>query len=262
VFRGTPRADLRARPTYADALVQVAEAALADPSRALSAPKRSELVVHVELDRLVAPAAQLEAGEEPEGRCHLRDGPAISVQTARRLGCDGALRTIIERQGRPLGVGRRTRAIPTAIRRALEARDEGCRFPGCQNHRFVEAHHIRHWAAGGETAADNLVLLCGVHHRLLHEGGYRMTRSDDGELRFFNSGGFALDPPRPRAPATAPPAPRPRAGPLRTGNGEHMDLGYAVEAVYAAVQPPTAAEPTVTGARPRCEKPSARDGPG
>ncbi|HKK29953.1 MAG TPA: HNH endonuclease signature motif containing protein [Alphaproteobacteria bacterium] len=81
--------------------------------------------------------------------------------------------------GSTLDVGRKTRSIPPAIRRALRRRDQGCRFPGCTAHKYVDAHHIMHWADGGETKMDNLVLLCRHHHRLVHEGGFdvRMTAS-------------------------------------------------------------------------------------
>ncbi|MEZ5567619.1 MAG: HNH endonuclease signature motif containing protein [Halioglobus sp.] len=71
-----------------------------------------------------------------------------------------------------MDIGRRTRSIPPAIRRALQRRDGGCRFPGCTARHHVDAHHIRHWADGGETRLDNLLLLCRHHHRLVHEGGY------------------------------------------------------------------------------------------
>ena len=93
-------------------------------------------------------------------------------------------------EGKILDVGRRTRTIPTAIRRALTVRDEACQFPGC-GLKHCEAHHLKHWADGGETSLDNLVLLCRHHHRAVHEEGYRIERSSDGELRF-------LRPPRPR----------------------------------------------------------------
>ena len=72
-----------------------------------------------------------------------------------------------------LDVGRKTRTIPPAVRRALEARDRGCRFPGC-GLRFTDAHHIKHWADGGETKLGNLLLLCSHHHRLLHEEGWKV----------------------------------------------------------------------------------------
>ena len=84
---------------------------------------------------------------------------------------------LLERAGRPLSVGRKTRSVPPALRRALASRDRGCRFPGCTNHRTVDAHHIQHWANGGATSLDNLVQLCRHHHRLLHEGGYTVTKA-------------------------------------------------------------------------------------
>jgi hypothetical protein len=152
-------------PGRADALVALAETALARGPRPAAAGERHRVVVHVDLDALVADAA---------GRVHLRDGPALSADTTRRLACDASLTPVLERGGEVLSVGRRTRAVPAAIRRALEVRDRGCRFPGCNNRRWVDAHHVHHWAHGGETKLDNLISLCRRHHRLLHEGGYTL----------------------------------------------------------------------------------------
>ena len=78
-----------------------------------------------------------------------------------------------DRDGRILDVGRRTRTIPPSLRRALEARDRGCRFPGCGS-RFTDGHHVRHWADGGATSLDNCLLLCRFHHRLVHEEGWKV----------------------------------------------------------------------------------------
>ena len=95
----------------------------------------------------------------------------------RRLGCDADAIVIAENErGEPLSVGRKTRIVPAAISRALWARDRGCRFPGCGRKRFVDAHHIRHWSNGGETRLENLMLLCSAHHRLVHEGGFRIEK--------------------------------------------------------------------------------------
>ena len=106
------------------------------------------------------------------GRCELDDGPAIPVETARRLSCDASVVEILENgEGEPLDVGRKTRTIPPALRRALKSRDQGCVFPGCTHKRFVDGHHIHHWAEGGETKLSNLVSLCRTHHRAVHEGG-------------------------------------------------------------------------------------------
>jgi len=95
--------------------------------------------------------------------------------------------------GNPLDIGRKTRAVPPALRRALHARDAGCRFPGCNHHRFVDAHHIEHWADGGKTSIDNLVLLCRRHHRLVHEGGFGLDKIADGRIRFTRPDGRVID---------------------------------------------------------------------
>jgi hypothetical protein len=83
-----------------------------------------------------------------------------------------------------LDVGRRTRAIPAAIRRALWVRDRGCRFPGCLHTRFLHGHHIQHWLHGGRTSLANLILLCPRHQRLVHEGGFTIDVAADGGLLF------------------------------------------------------------------------------
>lgn len=145
-----------------------------------------EVVVHIAHDALCDVA-------ESSGAV-FDNGRPVAVETARRLGCDGALVGVVEgAKGEPLAVGRRTRAVPPAIRRALRVRDGGCRFPGCDRSRYVHAHHIKHWADGGETNLDNLVTLCSFHHRLVHEGGYGV-RVDDGEIRFTRPDGGVIPP--------------------------------------------------------------------
>jgi len=79
-------------------------------------------------------------------------------------------------QGDPLNVGRKSRAVPSAMFRALQSRDQGCRFPGCTHRHYGHAHHSEHRADGSETKLSNLVLLCAKHHRLVHEGGFDVTR--------------------------------------------------------------------------------------
>ena len=103
--------------------------------------------------------------------------------------------------GSVLDVGRQTRTIPPALRRALDARDRGCRFPGC-GLRFTDAHHIVHWADGGETTLGNTVLLCRSHHRRVHEGGYRVCSDRNGQVVFFTPKGKTLfeAPPMPELP--------------------------------------------------------------
>lgn len=170
------------RATNADALVAMAQTSL-DASEADSGA-RTELVVHVDAATFARDA---------EGRCHLDHGSAIAPETARRLGCDGAVALLSERAGHapnvethPLSVGQRTRAIPAAIKRALQARDGTCRFPGCENRLHLDAHHVHHWANGGDTSLGNLVRLCRHHHRLVHEGGYSLESHPGGDLRFLD----------------------------------------------------------------------------
>jgi hypothetical protein len=101
----------------------------------------------------------------------------LPIESVRRIACDSDLIVVAEDvNGEPLSVGRKTRVVPAAIRRALWARDQGCRFPGCGRTRFVDAHHVEHWSSGGETSLANLLLLCGTHHRLVHEGGFRIEK--------------------------------------------------------------------------------------
>jgi len=175
-------------PTYdatqADALALMAETLMAGgPSQRIGGA-RTELVVHVDADTLIAEG-------DPHGTCHVEAAASLHPETARRLGCDAGLVRIIERDGRPLSVGRRRRTVSPALRRALDSRDQQCRFPGCARTRGTDAHHVRHWAHGGETKLSNLVKLCRKHHRLLHEGGY--TIEPDGKsFRFRDPHGRAI----------------------------------------------------------------------
>jgi hypothetical protein len=173
----------------AEGLRLMAEQFLAQDEQASpSGSDRYQVIVHVDQQLLT------DAETSGAGLCEVEDGPALAVETVRRLGCDGSLVGIVENEdGEPLSVGRKTRAIPVAIRRALKARDGGCRFPGCTHTRFTEGHHIRHWANGGETRLDNLITLCHFHHHLVHEGGYGLERTAEGRFVFTHPDGYALD---------------------------------------------------------------------
>jgi hypothetical protein len=161
----------------------------------------------------------------------------LSHDALRRLGCDASLVRILERDGRPLSVGRKTRTIPPALRRALQSRDGGCAFPGCSQRHHVDAHHIEHWADGGRTDAANLILLCRFHHRLLHEGGYGVRRTRHG-LVFSMPDGTPLPkrPPRTRGDCEAVARDNKgqgvhdSPGALRTeGDWYPLDLGSSVD---------------------------------
>jgi len=99
---------------------------------------------------------------------------------ARWATCDGEItRVVFGPDSRPLNVGRTHRVVPAYLRRVLELRDGGCIIPGCDRPTgWCEAHHVRHWAAGGETSADNLALICRKHHQELHLGRWLITVSD------------------------------------------------------------------------------------
>ena len=124
------------------------------------------------------------AGAAPAPRSHFHDGTRVSAETSRRLCCDAAV-VRVEEGRQILSVGRKTRTISPALRRALEIRDQGCRFPGC-GCAFTDAHHVRHWADGGETSLANTLLLCRHHHRLVHEGGWSIRWIEEGNPVFVD----------------------------------------------------------------------------
>ena len=173
----------------ADALAFVAESFLQQNNPSTSTADRHQVVVHID-------AETLKVGSP--GRCHLEDGPALAVETVRRLTCDASLVRVIETgQGDVLDVGRKTRTIPPALRRALKVRDTGCCFPGCTHQRWLDAHHIEHWIDGGATKLANLVSLCRTHHRLVHEGGITVEARGDGDWRFTRADGREYELPNP-----------------------------------------------------------------
>src|SRR5262245_46506344 len=178
---------LRSRKRRVEALATMAESFVAHGEKDLSGADRHQIVAHVDAETFRNRCA---------GRCELEHGASIAAETARRLACDASVVRIVENaKGEPLDVGRKTRTIPPAIRRALNARDKGCRFPGCSFKRYVDGHHVRHWADGGETKLSNLVTLCRFHHRLVHEGRVVVRVLDDGAFRFIRPSGESFDSP-------------------------------------------------------------------
>jgi hypothetical protein len=115
----------------------------------------------------------------------IENGPHVSAETSRRLACDACVVTMEHAgDGSVLNVGRRRRTVSTPLRRALARHDGGCRFPGCGS-RFCDAHHVKHWADGGETSLENRVMLCRHHHRRVHEDGWNVEFAASGEARFI-----------------------------------------------------------------------------
>ncbi len=172
---------------------------------------------------------------------HTEDGTGVSAETCRRLCCDAGVAPVVEdADGKVLGVGRKTRTTPAAIKRALAARDQGCRFPGCTHTRHVDAHHIVHWADGGSTELENLVDLCRRHHRYVHEFGYQVVVRDDGDIVFVDPGGARI--PEVGVPKAASydvgvRFRRSAAANLPQGDGTPPDYGRAVDVLLQTASP-------------------------
>lgn len=178
----------------ADALVQLARLGLDSGGLPESGTERPHLAVTVDV-------ASLRGEPGAPGGALDRTGP-ISGAAARRLACDAGLtRVITAGASEILDIGRRTRTVPAAIRRALVHRDRGCAFPDCDRPpSWCDAHHLQHWIDGGATALPNLALLCSAHHRLVHEHGWTLHRHPTGQL--------TAHPPSPAAATTTPAAAR------------------------------------------------------
>jgi len=234
----------------ADALVLMSEHLLATLDRGLSplpGGEKYQVMVHINANSLQA--------TEP-APCQLDNGAGLTPlcpETMRRLACDASLVTVVEDAvGNVLNIGRKTRTIPPAIRRALTVRDRGCRVPGCCESRLVDAHHIHHWCDGGETSLENLVLLCRHHHRWLHQGFIAIDKEcivsgSEAQLVFTNAAGRKIEAslfPQFRAPSTGPEQTMgieianrelgleiDSRTAITAWRGEVMDYGLAVEAL-------------------------------
>jgi hypothetical protein len=227
----------------ADALGLIAESAFHHELDPGGSGERYQ-VVHVD-------AAVLADSNQP-GQSVLEGGAHVSAETSQRLACD-ASRVVMrhDANGQVIEIGARTRTIPPALRRALQHRDGGCRFPGC-GLRIGQGHHIRHWAHGGPTTLSNLAMLCRRHHRAVHEEGYQVERRPDGALRFLRPDGRSV----PDVPAASA-VPSDPVHTLRSQHvaeglrlhartacagwlGERLDVAWAIDVLHpSAVTPPS-----------------------
>jgi len=237
----------------ADALGLLAESALAHELDRGTAGDRYQVVMHVEGDVLQVDGDAGQAVLEDSGGSH------VSAEPSQRIACDASLVQMShDADGSVLDVGRKTRTIPPAIRRALAARDRQCRFPGCVA-RHCDAHHIHHWAKGGSTSLGNLVLLCRRHHRAVHEEGFTVTCHVDGELTFRRPDAVMI-PAAPKLPDWRETDPGPPLAPtsgrltdvgiaigsLTTtprSDGERFDLGWALDVLYVPAEASGTHEP-------------------
>jgi Domain of unknown function (DUF222)/HNH endonuclease len=257
----TPAADRQEPQTsssLADALLIIAETFLAGKVAAADDPDVYQVIVHVGTDAITpaSPAggpADVSAetrGAVPgdpgnpgdpadPGRCHVEDGPAISVSTAQMIACSSSWSWMLhDSGGKLLDLGRRRRRPNAALRRAARERDKcRCRFPGCESRR-VDLHHIQYWSNGGRTKLDNLVSLCKYHHLLVHDRGYLIAAARDGTFTFYRPDGTMIpaSPPLPQADGTiedwhdADITPETIIPPWY---GERLDLDYAIYTCFA-----------------------------
>jgi hypothetical protein len=219
----------------ADAMVSLAEAGAA--AGQVSGGSSPYLVtLHLEPEALSHPRGA--------GRCEVvgvGDAVAhpigVSDHTALRVSCDANVEAVVaDAQGNPLYMGRRSRLVRGALRRAVEARDGHCRFPGCNRRGRVDAHHAVHWLHGGRTDIDNVLLLCRFHHRAMHEGGWHAQPDSERGFVFHSPTGRILDA-SPRPVAGQPSEVQQRSqvsgdGRCRWG-GERLDLDLALTALFS-----------------------------
>ena len=217
------------RTGRATALIHIAEHYLAtggSGARPLTSSEAYQVFVHVNAN---------DAG--PDNRingahtCHADDRRCLAPHVVRQLACDASRRTVLENErGEVLNIGRRSRTVPRRIAHALRIRDGGCRFPGCGQSRWTDAHHVRHWADGGETSLENLVTLCRYHHRSLHRGEYGIERGkENGTLIFLDGTGS-------RMPPTVHPQfanERSATESVQRLRAEHADRGVEIDATTA-----------------------------
>ena len=175
----------------ADAAVLMAERSLAFRGDDLAPADRYQVVLNVDAGSLAQTAVALGASEQPSVSSETSTAhPAVPVRkpriegvgpvtlaTARQISCDCSLFTLLSADGEPLSIGRKSRLWPASMRRAILTRDRHCQFTGCDSHRFLQIHHIKHWADGGETSIENGVSLCQHHHQLIHSGEFTIERA-------------------------------------------------------------------------------------
>jgi Domain of unknown function (DUF222)/HNH endonuclease len=245
----------------ADALLAIAEAFLAEKAAAADDPEVYQVVVHVGTDAMPAdpavgvqdvsaetsadsPAPSIPSARPPghpadPARCHVEDGPAISVTTAQMIACSASWSWMLhDSAGKLLDLGRRRRRPNAALRRAARERDRcRCRFPGCESRR-VDLHHIQYWSNGGRTSLDNLISLCKYHHMLVHDRGYPIAAARDGTFTFYRADGTAIpaSPPLPQADGAIEDCHNADITPetiIPPWYGERLDLDYAIWACFA-----------------------------
>lgn len=173
---------------YRDHRIRAGEALIQMASESTAEDRdhdRATIVVHVDAAELAEPEATVVIA-----------GRQVTRDELLRLTCDGRVQPAIDQDGITVGIGRVSRQIPAWLRRLVEERDGGCRFPGCRRTRWTHGHHIVHWADGGPTNLDNLITLCGFHHRLIHRRKWTIRGNPNGDVLFITEWGDPFQPAR------------------------------------------------------------------
>jgi Domain of unknown function (DUF222) len=187
-----PAGDTRTRAQQlADALVQLADNALATGRLPVLRSHKPQVVVTIPIADLIDPATG-------HGAAQLGFGAAISAARARMLACDGTVtRIVIGPDSQPMNLGRSHRVVPPQLRRAVEIRDQTCVFTGCgAPHHWCDVHHLLHWAHDGQTSLDNSGLLCERHHTQVHHG-FTIHRDPHGRWHTYRPDGTEIRTPTP-----------------------------------------------------------------
>jgi hypothetical protein len=248
-----PPAEMESTRDLADALVQICADYLAGRAATADNPDTYQVIIHAGV-RAITGTEPPDAPTQADGvsaetlvpfrhpahpdRCHLDDGPAISPATLALIGCNATISTMIhDLSGAVIDVGRRTRKVPPALRRALRERDHGrCQYPGCESRR-TDAHHIRHWANGGHTNLTNLISLCKRHHHLIHEKGHTIAATPAG-FTFHAKDGTPIPgcPQLPHGPGDITTTHHARITPatiISPNSGEQLNLSLAIWIAFA-----------------------------
>ena len=222
--------------TNVDALHVMAESLLANGAASRDGADRYQVGIHVDADVLT--------DDDPTGVCELDDGPALAPETVRRLTCDASVLAFLRNGHRtPIAATDATKTVTQRTRRLVRARDRGCRFPGCGARRFTDVHHVRHRAHRGRHTLDNLVELCWFHHRLVHEGGWKLRFDDHGRVVVTNPAGNVI------------PTIRSLSGTADRVVDRNRSAGVAIDADARSRRAGTATRSTSATSPPRCGAP-------
>lgn len=168
----------------ADALVNLVETASRVATGSRYGSERNMVVIHVDERTLE---------NEGGGVCETKGGSSISAETAKAIACDATIQKVfVGKSGQVQHATSARRSPPTWMRRVLRHRDVTCKFPGCDEDRFLDAHHIKHWAEGGPTTLTNLVQLCWFHHQRVHDAKWRVVSNEDQGFAFLRPDGTVV----------------------------------------------------------------------